>query len=269
MAAKPKVLAISSFVGFDTVGLRAIAPALAALSCDAIELPTVVLSNHPGHAHAAGERLPAQFIAKSALALSTGGWLSQLSAVLTGYLPSAEHVHAVRDALATAKSQSPGLLYVLDPILGDDPKGLYIDAAAALRVREVLVELADAMTPNRFELEWLTGCRVQDVSDAIAAARTLPAPAVVVTSVPAPGERLATVLVTRTDTLVLSTPKRAGVPHGTGDLLGGLLTAHLARGSILRDALSQSHAMLERVIETSCGGERLNLSALTSCAKVP
>lgn len=269
MAAKPNVLAISSFVGFDTVGLRAIAPALAALSCEAIELPTVVLSNHPGHAHVAGERMPAHFIAKSAEALSTGGWLSQLSSVVTGYLPAAEHVRAAREALATAKCQSPGLLYVLDPILGDDPKGLYIDEAAALAVRDVLVELADVLTPNRFELEWLTGCRVSDVSEAVAAARTLPAPAVVVTSVPAPSDHLATVLVTRADMLVLSTPKRAGVPHGTGDLLAGLLTAHLAHGALLRDALSQSHATLERVIEISCGRERLDLSALTSCAKVP
>lgn len=269
MTVKPQILAISSFVTYGTVGLRAIGPALEALSCELIAQPSVVLSNHPGHAHTARVNIAADEITASIGALNANGWLDNLAAVLTGYLPTPRHVTAVRETVTGLRARNGNLTYVLDPILGDDPKGLYIDEAVAGAIRDTLVDMAGVITPNRFELSWLTGRAIAGVDDAIDAARTLAVPAVVATSIPMPSGQLATVLVTRHSTSALALEKRQDIPHGTGDLLAGLLTGYLARGHDLNDAFIRSHGVLAGVIQKSHGRDRLDLSALTACANVP
>ena len=52
-----RVLAISSQVARGHVGLAAIVPALQGLGHEVIALPTVLLSNHPGHGTVAGEQV--------------------------------------------------------------------------------------------------------------------------------------------------------------------------------------------------------------------
>ena len=54
-----RVLALSSYVAFGSVGLAATVPALHWLGHEVIALPTVVLSNHPGYPRFAGESIPA------------------------------------------------------------------------------------------------------------------------------------------------------------------------------------------------------------------
>ena len=86
-AAMPRVLAISSQVARGHVGLGAVVPVLQALGHDVIALPTVLLSNHPGHAHAAGECVGPDQLRRMLDALGANGWLGEIDAVLTGYLP--------------------------------------------------------------------------------------------------------------------------------------------------------------------------------------
>src|SRR5688572_27846842 len=52
-----RVLALSSQVARGHVGLSAVVPALQRLGHEVWPLPTILLSNHPGHAHAAGLRV--------------------------------------------------------------------------------------------------------------------------------------------------------------------------------------------------------------------
>src|SRR5687768_930784 len=47
--AAPRVLAISSQVVYGPVGSSAAVPAMRRLGLDVLELPSVLLSNHPGH----------------------------------------------------------------------------------------------------------------------------------------------------------------------------------------------------------------------------
>ena len=54
------VIIVSSAVAFGNVGIRATAAGLQAFGHRAIELPTVVLSNHPGMGPPAGTRLEAE-----------------------------------------------------------------------------------------------------------------------------------------------------------------------------------------------------------------
>ena len=87
-----RVLVMSSFVAHGTVGLQATLPAFAGPQFDVIAIPTIVLSNHPGHKACAGSAIPPSTLSDMADALDANGWLAGLDAIFTGYLPSADHV---------------------------------------------------------------------------------------------------------------------------------------------------------------------------------
>ena len=152
-----RILAISSQVARGAVGLSIIVPALQALGHEVIGLPTVVLSNHPGHAHVAGTRIEAAVLHKMLDALAANGWLQGVDGVLSGYLPTIAHVAFAGEAVARVRAGNMGLKanYLCDPVLGDDPHGLYIDEAAAKAIRDRLIPIADIATPNRFEQSFL------------------------------------------------------------------------------------------------------------------
>src|SRR5690606_10779249 len=94
---------------------------------------------------------------------------------------------------------------------------------AAKAVRDALVPIADVLTPNRFELAWLSGIEVQDIATAISAARHLARPKLIATSIPAAAGELANILVTGKNALLCKVDKMRDVPHGTGDLFAGAL----------------------------------------------
>lgn len=268
-----RILAISSQVARGRVGLNAIVPALQSLGHEAITLPTVVLSNHPAHRHSAGQAIEPEVLGHMLDALEANGWLAGIDAVLTGYLPSAAHVAFAAAAVKRIRAVNKSGRFFCDPILGDDPMGLYIDAAAALAIRDSLIPLADVALPNRFELAWLTGHTIGDVATAIDAARSLPAAAILTSSIPAPGDRLATIFVERDAAWFSAVPKLAGVPHGTGDLLSGLFAAHMLAGQDGVGCLGLSAAGVAAVVSASLGHDELDLMTvlhqLTSLDPLP
>ena len=127
-------------------------------------MPTVVLSNQPGYARFAGEPVPAAQIAAMLDALEANGWLGDTAAVISGYLPSPEHVAAARSAVERVRRGNSAALYVCDPVFGDEPEGIYLSEATASAIRDELLPLASLATPNRFELSWLAGLPVGDPS---------------------------------------------------------------------------------------------------------
>lgn len=152
-----RVLALSSHVGFGTVGLSVTVPALKALGHEVVALPTIVLSNHPGYPHTAGDKIPAVHLEKMLEALDANGWLRDTAAVFTGYLPTPSHVVAACSAIRLVRAGNASARIVCDPIFGDDPEGLYLDGATAAAMRQHLLPICDLATPNRFELAWLSG----------------------------------------------------------------------------------------------------------------
>ncbi len=201
-------------------------------------------------------------------ALSANGWLSAIDAVVTGYLPSAEHAaFAVRMLDTVTRDAGRRPVYICDPVLGDLPHGLYIEEAAAVAIRTSLVPLADVLTPNAFELGWLSDLGpIASPRDAIQASRTLAAPHVIATSVPdSDAGRLANVLVTPRGAWLAHVPRQAGVPHGTGDVLTAQIAARClpAREGALSAALvahlGESVAATALIIGESLGSEELAL----------
>jgi pyridoxine kinase len=259
-----KILAISSQVASGHVGLSAMVPAWQALGHEVIALPTVVLSNHPGRQPTHGVRIEAEMLAAMVATLDANGRLEGVDAVLTGYLPSAAHAVMARDVVRRCVRKSARTVYLCDPVLGDDPKGLYIDPLAAAVIGNELVPLADIVTPNRFELAWLTGLRVDGVEGAIAAARALGRPLTVGTSIPADGARLATVAVGRERVDQLFVARREDAPNGTGDLLAALILDGILAGRLRGDptdacGLAAAVAVIDQILEASVGRAEMDL----------
>ncbi len=235
-----RILAISSQVSCGHVGLSAIVPAARALGHEVVALPTVLLSNHPGHPHVAGETIDPATLTGMLDAIDRNGWLAGISTVLTGYLPSRGHAEFALNAIERISRQAPDAIVVCDPVIGDDREGVYIDQAAATAIRDDILPKADILLPNRFELGWLTGREINTVHDAASAARHLDASHLVVTSLAAsqPG-LVANALITEEAVRFCESPRLGGVPKGTGDFLSGVFAADpdLARTVARVDAL--------------------------------
>ena len=254
------VAALSSFVARGAVGLRAIVPALERMGHEAVAVPTVVLSSHPRHRQWAGRAADPATLADMVAALDANGWLAQINAVLTGYLPSAAHVGIAEDLIARVRAHRADAIVVCDPVLGDDPDGLFMAESVAEAVRDQLLPLADVVKANRFELAWLTGRAVTSPESAVAAARSLGRPVVVASSVPNGERAIANVVVTPDRAAFCAVEREDGVPRGTGDLLGALLTGHIASGRDAFESLAHAAFRVARMIDASRGHPELQLA---------
>ena len=255
-----RILALSSQVAFGTVGLAVSVPALQGLGHEVIALPTVLLSSHPGYGRFAGEHIAPDNLEQMLDALAANGWLHRVDAVLTGYLPTPRHVQVAAGAIARVRAANPPALVVCDPICGDHPEGLYLDAEIPAAIGELLFPLCDLATPNAFELSWYAGQTVASPQEAVDAARRLGVPAVLATSVPASANRLATLLVSETTVRTCHVPRQDGAPHGTGDLLTALYLGHLLTGMELGVALGRSVSAVDLAIALSRGRDELSLA---------
>ena len=255
-----RILAISSQTVYGPVGNSAAVPALEWLGHTVFAVPTIILSHHPGHGPPAGLRVPARDLAAILESLDTVGALDDCAAVFTGYFAADEQIHAVERVIKRLKARSASVRYFCDPILGDDPGGLYVPLPVAEAVRDRLMPLADAAAPNRFELEWLTGLEITSVPSAIRVARSLLCRETLATSIPSVDGEIATLVVTKTGAHEQFAARRAAVPHGTGDLLSGLYLGHRLNDASPQAALERAAAMLGRVIEVSAGTAVLDLA---------
>jgi pyridoxine kinase len=254
-----RILAISSQVARGHVGLSAGVPALQALGHEVWALPTILLSNHPGHPHVAGTRIEPAVLERMVDALEQNGWLADVDAVLSGYLPTPDHVHFVGRVVRRLKARTRPL-YVCDPVLGDEPKGVYLDVHAATAVRHELLPLADVTTPNRFELGWLAGAPVDSIAAVVAAARHLGPADVYVTSADLQGGRLLNLHVTADHVLGCGVTALATAPHGTGDLYAALLLGHLLHGADHAHAMGRAAAGVAVALDRSHGRDELDLA---------
>ena len=257
-----QILVISSHVAYGTIGLTPMVAPLQQAGIEVTTLPTIVLSNHPGLRRVAGKAVEPALLEDMTAALDANGWLGTFDAILSGYLPSAGHVAWVKAVVERLRELNPSVVYVCDPILGDDPVGLYIDDAAAVAVRDTLVPVADVLTPNRFELAWLSGVDVQSVQDSVSAARILARPKLAATSIPSGRAELANLLFTERGVLVGKVEKLDRVPHGTGDLFAGLLTAELLQGAPDAAALGRAAGGVKHALDISRDSDRLLLSMM-------
>jgi pyridoxine kinase len=236
-----RVLIVSSFVADGSVGGRVAAFALERLGFDVTLVPTVLMPYHPGKG-AAQRVVPSDEAFEAFLQAAAA---ETPVAILTGYFASAAQVALTAEAIRTLRAARPDILYLCDPVLGDEAH-LYVAEDIAAAIRDRLLPLADAATPNAFECRFLAGA--PDDADIAGCAAGLPAATILVTSAPSLLRgRIGNLLVAARETLLLEHRAVADAPKGTGDLLAGVLLARRLQG---RDWTEAAHLALGSVCDT-------------------
>jgi pyridoxine kinase len=262
----PTVLSIQSWVACGNVGNAAALFPLQRLGCETWSLNTVAFSNHTGHEKWRGDIVPAEEIARLFEGIVELGVLSRCDAVLSGYLGEAETGPVVLDIVARVKAANPRALFCCDPVMGDIGLGYYVRDGIPEFFRDRALALADILTPNRFELESLTGAPVMSLAEAGRAAEALRrrGPGIVlVTSLDSAGDQVAAVAAGPDGVWAAETPRLPIEATGCGDAVAALFLGRLLRGAAVPEALSATIAAIYGVIEATmrAGGGELALVA--------
>jgi pyridoxine kinase len=268
-----KVLSISSQVVHGHVGNSIANFVFQRMGHDTLALPTIILSNRPGYKAIGGQRIAPDLLHAMMEAIESNGWLDDIDAIMTGYVPTSDHAALCQRWIETIRAKNSGVLYLCDPIVGDEEAGIYVEESAAAAVRDRLLPLCDLATPNCFELKWLTGLAVAATEDAAHAAAALSRPAVIVTSAPGDAsDRLANVLLEGGRATATLSPKRNVRAHGTGDFFASMVLASVLKGSATPAALQAAAAAIDLVLEETGDREELQLIASQdrwACASPP
>jgi hydroxymethylpyrimidine/phosphomethylpyrimidine kinase len=174
-------------------------------------------------------------------------------AIKIGMLGTAEAITAVGGSLACYSGQ-----VVLDPVMvakSGDP--LLQDEAVSALIHHLLPR-ADLLTPNLPEAAKLLGCsQARNAEEAIAQGLAIcarGAKAVLMKGGHAQGVMCADVLVTPCASRVFTAPRLATRnTHGTGCTLSSAITAGLAKGRPLTEAVGAAHGWLQGAIAAADG----------------
>ncbi|AQQ04528.1 pyridoxal kinase [Roseibium algicola] len=252
---KKPVLVITSQVVRGGISGRGLTFALERIGHDVWFLPTILLPWHPGQGKGTRIVAPAADFTAIVEDLAASPKLAEVGAVISGYLGNPEQAAAIASLVKALKTHNPDAPYLCDPVMGDQHDGsgnLYVPTATAEAIRDQLVPLADVVTPNAFELGWLTGREIDSEMQALAAARVLGNERVMVTSSPALRRNaIANLLAGPRGAVAAEHASIANPPHGTGDLIAGLFLANLLAGQNDEEALKRASASVFELVARS------------------
>ncbi|KDQ19628.1 hypothetical protein BOTBODRAFT_102651 [Botryobasidium botryosum FD-172 SS1] len=166
-----RVLTIQSHVVNGYVGNRASTFPLQVLGWDVDVVNTVQYSNHAGYQRFGGVKTQPKDLVAIFEGLKNNSLLGH-DRLLTGFVPDPESLGEVATVAQNMRSQNPDLIYLLDPVLGDDGK-LYVSPDNLPIYRDRLFPIATIITPNWFEAELLTGVSITSVTTLRVALRIL------------------------------------------------------------------------------------------------
>ena len=257
------ILSIQSLVAYGHAGNSAALFPLQRLGMQVWPVVTVHFSNHTGYGDWRGPLLSPGDIAEVIRGVEDRGALETCDAVLSGY-QGAEDVGAViLDAVKTVKSLNPEAIYCCDPVMGDLGRGFFVRPGIPEFMRDNVVPKADVITPNHFELNFLSGSEAHTLDDLLAAVevvRDSGPETVLVTSVildETPEDSLDMLAVSGPGAGSVRTPRLAVNPPGAGDLTTAVFLANLLSGHDLPTTLARTTSAVFAVVEaTDRAGQR-------------
>lgn len=263
------VLSIQSHVAYGHVGNAAACFSLQRLGVNVWPIMTVQFSNHTGYGAWRGEVFTGDMIRELVSGISERGVLGECDAVLSGYMGGPDIGKAILETVDRVRAVNPEALYCCDPVIGDVGRDIYVREGIPELMRDQALMKADIITPNHFELSFLSGRDVRTTVQAVDAARALIAKGpkvVVVTSFLAEevdADKMAILAVTEDDAWRVETP-RLTFEHffaGTGDVFTALFLAYYLRSRSPSEALSRTasavYALVKKTHEE--GGREIRL----------
>ena len=163
-------------------------------------------------------------------------------------------VAAILDGVATVRRANPAARYCCDPVIGDVHRGVFVREGIAEFMKEKAVPAADIVTPNQFELDYLSGRESKTLADALAAVTAvhgLGPHAVLVTSLhteDTPEDSVDLLASDETGRFRLRTPKLSLAVNGAGDAIAALFFAHYLRSGKIDEALSRAGSTIFGVL---------------------
>ena len=240
------ILSIQSAVAFGHVGNSAAVFPLQRIGHEVWPVYTVNYSNHTGYGAWEGPIIPAADVAAVLRGIRDRNAFPLIDATLTGYQASPEIGDVIVDAVTEIKAANPDALYACDPVMGSATSGCFVPDAVPPMFREKVVPAADIITPNQFELGYLTERDVTDLDSTLAAvdaAREMGPSTVLVTSVnrpETPEDAIEMIAVDDHGKWIVRTPRLPFKRNGSGDVTAALFTGHYLRGRDAKDALAKT-----------------------------
>lgn len=264
------ILSIQSHVVYGYVGNRAAVFPLQRLGFDVSAINTVQFSNHTGYGSFTGEIFAPAHIKDLIQGLRDRDVLKDVKAVLSGYLGAAGMGQIILDTVAEIRSIHPDLIYCCDPVMGDTDRGMFVKDDIPPFFRDQALKQASIITPNQFELSWLTGIEIVTLQDAIKAceaAIALGAQTVLLTSLlhdQTPQGHIQMLAVTKDgEKVIVTTPRLdfAVPPNGSGDATAALFLGHILKTRSVQEALGRTASGIYSIFEATAaqGGRELAL----------
>jgi pyridoxine kinase len=272
-----KILSIQSAVAYGHVGNSAAVFPLQRLGVDVIPVLTVNFSNHTGYGAWRGPLIAPADVAEVLLGVQERGVFPQLDAVLSGYQGGVGIGDVIVDAVRRVKAANPAALYACDPVMGNAKSGCFVAPEIPHLLRDRVVPVADIITPNQFELGFLTGTEPASLESTLASAdlaRALGPSTVLVTSVERPDREEGTIemlVVDDAGAWLVRTPHLPFKANGSGDVTAALFTAHYVATRDAAVSLERTASSVFDLIETTYrSGEReLQLVQAQDCYATP
>lgn len=251
------ILSIQSSVAYGHVGNSAATFPLMRMGVEVYPVLTVHFSNHTGYGEWRGPLLAAADVAEVITGIDERGALERVDAVLSGYQGGEDVGAVILDAVALVKSRNPAAVYCCDPVMGDVGRGFFVRPGIPELMRDTVVPAAQIITPNQFELEYLTGRTtgtVAEVLDAADTARAMGPQTVLVTSVvheAAAGGTIDMIAVTGEGAWSVTTPLLPRTFTGAGDLTAATFLANLLSSGSVAQAVGRTAAVVYGVLKAT------------------
>ncbi len=270
ISAVTTILSIQSSVAYGHVGNSAATFPLMRLGVEVWPVLTVHFSNHTGYGAWRGPLLAASDVADVVRGIDERGVLGQVDAVLSGYQGAEEVGAEILNAVALVKQRNPDAIYCCDPVMGDVGRGFYVRPGIPEFMRDAVVPAAQIVTPNQFELDFLTGRQTRTLDDLLAAAQALRATGpevVLVTSAILEGSDPSSVLMLAVDgnaAWTVTTPLLDNTFTGSGDITAAIFLAHYLRTGELAAALENTAAAVYSVLKATTDAQSAELSLVAA-----
>lgn len=262
------ILSIQSHVAYGYVGNSAAVFPLQRMGLEVWPVHSVTFSNHTGYGAWRGPVLPAEDVREVVLGIDDRGFLGQADALLTGYQGDPAMGTVILEVLDLLQQRNPRAIYGCDPVMGDTSTGFYCRPGVPEFLRDQVVPRADVLTPNLFELEYLTGREVTTLEAVVDAAQQLRAAGprtVLVTSVTTPelaDDVVRMLVVDHEGAWQVQTPLIEGYFTGTGDITAAVFLAGLLAGHGAGEAMARTASVVYSVLRATADLGRSELAVV-------
>ena len=264
------ILSIQSHVTYGHVGNSAAVFPLQRAGHEVWPVHTVNFSNHTGYGDWGGPMIPASDVTSIIDGIEKRGAFPQIDAILSGYQGGADIADAIVETVRRIKAANPKALYACDPVMGNAKSGCFVSDGIPPLLRDRVVPVADIITPNQFELGYLTDSEVGTLDQTLAAvkkAQEIGPKTVLVTSVKRPetaDDQIEMLAVDGDRAFLVSTPLLPFKRNGSGDVTAALFTGHYTETSDVKESLRRTASSVYDLLENTYEAETSELQLIQS-----